>query len=70
MKLRLMRDSRPYGRTGDTVDVSPELSEFLLSIGIAEPVNEAREQAEEPAEKAEKPAAKKPAAKKPAAKKK
>ena len=57
MKLKLMRDSRPYGRTGDTIDVSPELSEFLLSIGIAEPA-EIREQVETP-EKAAKITARK-----------
>ena len=53
MKIRLLKDSRMYGRTGETIEASPELADFLLSIGMAETVAEAREQAPEPkAEKA------------------
>ena len=52
MKVKLMKDSRPYGRTGEMIDVSPELLEFLLDLGLAEPVEVARERAVAP-EKAE-----------------
>ena len=54
MKVKLVKDSRPYGRTGEMLDVSPELLEFLLDIGMAEPVAEARERAAEPAKADEK----------------
>ena len=65
MKVKLLRDCKPFGRTGETAEVSPDHFEWLTSLGIGEEVAEAREQAEAPkAEKtAEKPAAK-PAAKK------
>ena len=56
MKVKLLRDSRLYGRTGETVEASPELADFLLSIGMAETVAEAREQAVAPAKQEEKPA--------------
>lgn len=76
MKVKLLRDSRPFGRTGETVEVSPERCEWLMSLGMAEEVADAGEQAEAPktaeeprAEKKQvKPAEKKQA--KPAAKKK
>ena len=70
MKVKLMRDTAPFGRTGDIVEVSPSAREWLLSLGMAVPVAEARERAEAPeAEKpAEVPKAEKPAVK-PAAKK-
>ena len=69
MKVKLLRDCKPFGRTGETVEVSPAHFEWLTSLGFGEEVAEAREQAEvpkaeEPAEKPAKPAAKKPAAKK------
>lgn len=54
MKVKLVKDSRPYGRTGEMIDVSPELLEFLLDIGMAEPVEEARERAAEPVKAEEK----------------
>ena len=73
MKLRLLRDTRPFGRTGEVVEASPDGCDFLLSLGLAEPVTEIRERIKapetQPEEKAEKPV--KPAAKtaaKPAAK--
>jgi ribosomal protein L9 len=69
MKVKLLRDCKPFGRTGEIAEVSPDHFEWLESLGYAVPVTEARERAEEP-EKAEKPAEKKTAAKKPAAKKK
>lgn len=73
MKVKLLRDTVPFGRTGDIVEVSPSAREWLLSLGMAVPVKEIREQIETP-EKAPvaetavripaKTAAKKPAAKK------
>ena len=57
MKVKLLRDCRPFGRTGDTIEVSPENSDWLLSLGMAIPVTEVGEQAEAP-KKAEKPAEK------------
>ena len=62
MKVKLLQDSRREGKAGEIVEVSPERFAHLLSIGFAEAVTEAREQATEPA-KAEKPAAKSPAKK-------
>ena len=63
MKIRLLADGRE-GKAGETVDVSPERFAFLMSIEAAEPVKDAREQAEAPAETVKKQTAKKPAAKK------
>jgi ribosomal protein L9 len=65
MKVKLLRDCKPFGRTGEIAEVSPAHFEWVTSLGYAVPVTEARERAEAP--KAEKPA-EKPAAK-PAAKK-
>ena len=65
MKAKLLRDCKPFGRTGEIVEVSPAHFEWLTSLGYAVPVTEARERAEAP--KAEKPVEKpvtKPAAKK------
>ena len=53
MKVRLLRDVRPYGRTGEIVEVSPGGLD-LLSLGMAVPVREIREQIETP-EKASTP---------------
>ena len=50
MKVRMMRDARPFGRTGDIVEVSPVRAAFLLEFKLAEPVT-VREQAETPEEK-------------------
>ena len=61
MKVKLIQDCAPFGRTGEIVDVSPAHFEWLTSLGFAVEVAEARERAEAP--KAEKPA-EKPAAKK------
>ena len=73
MKVKLLRDVKPFGRTGDIVEVSPSAREWLLSLGMAVPAYEIVEQIETP-EKAPvaetavripaKSAAKKPAAKK------
>lgn len=63
MKIRLLADGRE-GKAGETVDVSPERFAFLMSIEAAEPVKDAREQAEEPAEAAKKKPARKATAKK------
>ena len=57
MKVRLLRDVRPYGRTGEIVEVSPGGLD-LLSLGMAVPVQEIREQIETP-EKASMPPAEK-----------
>ena len=65
MKVKLVRDCVPFGRTGEIVEVSPAHFEWVTSLGFTVEVAEARERAEAP--KAEKPA-EKPAAK-PAAKK-
>lgn len=61
MKVKLVRDCVPFGRTGEIVEVSPAHFEWVTSLGFAVGVAEARERAEAP--KAEKPA-EKPAAKK------
>ena len=73
MKVKLLRDTVPFGRTGDIVEVSPSAREWLLSLGMAVSAEEIVEQIETP-EKAPvaetavripaKSAAKKPAAKK------
>ena len=65
MKVKLLRDCKPFGRTGEIAEVSPAHFEWLTSLGYAVSVTDARERAEAPkAEKtAEKPVAK-PAAKK------
>ena len=67
MKVKLLRDCKPFGRTGEIVEVSPAHFEWLTSLGFAEPVKEAREQAEAPAKQ---PEVKKAEAKKNTAKKK
>ena len=62
MKVKLLRDTKPFGRTGEIVEVSPAHFDWLVSLGFAVPVKEAREQAETPVKaetSAEKPAAKK-----------
>jgi len=70
MKAKLLRDTKPFGRTGEIVVVSPAHFEWLVSLGFAVPVPEAREQAEAPvkaeapAEKLEPKAVKKTASKK------
>ena len=70
MKVKLLQDSRREGKAGEIVEVSPERFAHLLSIGFAEAVTEAREQAETPV-KAEAPAEKpEPKAVKKTAKKK
>ena len=81
MKVKLLKDTAPFGRTGDIVEVSPDAREWLLNLGMAVPAEEIREQIETPekpvsvetavkipAKTASKPAANAPA-KKPAAKK-
>ena len=63
MKVRLLKDNgMEKAKAGDVIEVSPAHGSFLTCYGWAEPVEEAREQAPEPA-KAEKPAAKSPAKK-------
>ena len=73
MKVKLLRDVKPFGRTGETAEVSPAALEWLLSLGMAVPVKEIREQIETPekdlvvetaVKTPVKSAAKKPAAKK------
>ena len=65
MKVKLVRDCVPFGRTGEIVEVSPAHFEWVTSLGFAVEVAEARERAEAP--KAEKPA-EAPKAEKPAVK--
>ena len=73
MKVKLLKDTRPFGRTGEIVEVSPEGREYLVSMGFAIPAVDAREQVEIPEKlivpTVVKAAPAKPAAKKPAAKK-
>ena len=58
MKVRLLKDNgMEKAKAGDIIETSPAHGDFLICYGWAEPVNETRERAEEPA-KAEKPAAK------------
>ena len=54
MKAKLLRDCKPFGRTGEIAEVSPDRFEWLTSLGIAVPVTEAREQAKAPEKPAEK----------------
>ena len=47
MKVKLLRDVRPYGRTGEIVEVPPDGFD-LLSLGFAIPAVDTREQVEIP----------------------
>ena len=73
MKVKLLKDTRPFGRTGEIVEVSPEGREYLVSLGFAIPAVDAREQVEIPEKlivpTVVKAAPAKPVVKKPAAKK-
>ena len=48
MKVKLLRDTVPFGRTGDIAEVSPDAREWLLSLGMAVPAEEIGEQIETP----------------------
>ena len=48
MKVKLLKDVRPFGRTGETVEVSHDHREWLMNLGMAAEVEEAGEQAEKP----------------------
>ena len=48
MKVKLLRDCKPFGRTGEIVEVSTAHFEWLTSLGYAVPVTEARERVEVP----------------------
>ena len=69
MKVRLLTRQKE-GEAGEIVEVSPDRAYFFLTVEAAEPVKEAREQAEKPVptvmEQSEEPKVlkKKPAAKK------
>ena len=67
MKVKLLVRNRIDGEAGEIVEVSPDRAEFLFQAEAAEPVKEAREQAEAPAKQ---PEVKKAEAKKSTAKKK
>ena len=67
MKVKLLVRNRVDGEAGEIVEVSPDRAEFLFQAEAAEPVKEAREQAEAPAKQ---PEVKKAEAKKNTAKKK
>ena len=67
MKVKLLVRNRIDGEAGEIVEVSPDRAEFLFQAEAAEPVKEAREQAEAPAKQ---PEVKKPETKKNTAKKK
>ena len=66
MKVRLLVRQKGNGEAGEIVEVSPDRAAFLFSVEAAEPVEDAREQAEAP-KTAEEPKAEKKQAK-PAAK--
>ena len=53
MKVKLLRDVRPFGRTGEIAEVSPDHCDWLTSLGMAVEVEEVREQAAKPEPKAE-----------------
>ena len=59
MKVKLLMRQKGNGEAGEIVEVSPDRAEFLFSVGAAEPVKDAREQAEAP-KPAEEKAEKKP----------
>ena len=67
MKVKLLVRNRIDGEAGEIVEVSPDRAEFLFQAEAAEPVKEAREQAEAPAKQ---PEVKKAEAKKNTAKQK
>ena len=48
MKVKLLKDTAPFGRTGDIVEVSTDAREWLLNLGMGVPVEEIREQIETP----------------------
>ena len=48
MKVKLLKDTRPFGRSGESVEVSPERREYLVSLGFAIPAVDTREQVEIP----------------------
>ena len=48
MNVKLLRDVKPFGRTGDIVEVSPAGRDWLLSLGMAVPAGEIRERIETP----------------------
>lgn len=48
MKVRLLRDTKIRHSAGEIVEVSPTEFQFLVSLGSAEPVIEARAAAETP----------------------
>lgn len=47
MKVKLLRRARIWAKAGDTVDVSPDEAEFLISVGSAEKVQPAKKKTEE-----------------------
>jgi hypothetical protein len=54
MKVRLLKDNgMEKAKAGDIIEVAPAHGNFLICYGWAEPVKEAREQAEAPAKKPE-----------------
>ena len=48
MKVKLLRDTKPFGRTGEIVEVSPAALEWLLSLGMAVAAEEIGERIETP----------------------
>ena len=48
MKVKLLRDTVPFGRTGDIVEVSPDAREWLMSLGMGVPADAIGEQIETP----------------------
>ena len=64
MKVKLLRDCKPFGRTGEIAEVSPDHFEWLTSLGFAVPAEEAGEQAKAPEKAVRVPSGKKAPAKK------
>ena len=48
MKVKLLRDVKPFGRTGEIVEVFPSAREWLLSLGMGVPADEIGERIETP----------------------
>ena len=48
MKVKLLRDAKPFGRTGEIVTVSPASADWLTTLGFGVPADEIGEQIETP----------------------
>ena len=48
MKVKLLRDVKPFGRTGKIVTVPPASADWLTALGMGVPAEEVGEQIETP----------------------